>query len=83
MLMNPTRSGCHSSSGGVDGVCAYVQHLIQKFNLQPVSFEWSHDCSKPRTDAYGGGAAYITAQKIKTFNTTAWLRRQTKTLNPR
>ena len=66
----------HSHSGGVDGVCAFVQHLVQKFNLNPVSFEWSHDCSKPRTDAYGGGAAYITAQDIQTLSTAAWLRQQ-------
>ena len=60
----------------MDGVCAFVQHLVQKFNLNPVSFEWSHDCSKPRTDAYGGGAAYITARDIQTLSTAAWLRQQ-------
>jgi hypothetical protein len=68
----------HSSSGGIDAVCAYVQHLLAKF--QPdgcVSFEWSHDCSKPRTDAYGGGAAVITAKEIKTLSTAEWLREQT------
>lgn len=73
----------HSSSGGIDAVCAFVQHLLQQF--QPtaiVTFEWSHDCSQPRTDAYGGGAALITAKEIKTFNTAEWLRQQTETLNP-
>ena len=64
----------HSSLSGVDGVCAFIQHLIQQFNLDPVGFEWSHDCSKPRTDAYGGGAAYITARDIKTLSTAEWLR---------
>jgi len=72
----PNAVWLHSSSGGVDGVCAFVQHLVQKFNLNPVSFEWSHDCSKPRTDAYGGGAAYITARDIKTLSTAEWLRQQ-------
>jgi hypothetical protein len=65
----------HSDSGGIDAVCAFVQHLLQKYDTAPfVSFEWSHDCSKPRTDAYGGGAAYITAKEIKTMNTSEWLR---------
>jgi len=41
-----------------------------------VTFEWSHDCSKPRVDAYGGGAAVITAQEIKTMSTAAWLNQQ-------
>jgi hypothetical protein len=41
-----------------------------------VTFEWSHDCSKPRADAYGGGAALITAKNIKTMNTSDWLQEQ-------
>jgi hypothetical protein len=65
----------HSESGGIDAVCAFIQHLLQKFNIAPfVAFEWSHDCSKPRTDAFGGGAAFITAKEIKTINTSDWLR---------
>ncbi|MEA3208556.1 MAG: hypothetical protein QOE70_1613 [Chthoniobacter sp.] len=66
----------HSSSGGIDAVCAFIQHLLQKFEPTGcVSFEWSHDCSKPRLDAYGGGAAVITARKIKTMSTGQWLRK--------
>jgi hypothetical protein len=68
----------HSSDGGIDAVCAFIQHLLRKF--QPggsVSFEWSNDCSKPRTDAYGGGAAIITARKIKSMTTYEWLQKQT------
>ena len=65
----------HSSDGGIDAVCAFLQHLLQKFDpAGQVTFEWSHDCSKPRVDAYGGGAAIITAKKIKTMSTCQWLR---------
>ena len=64
----------HSQYGGIDAVCAFIQHLLQKFNPPGcVKFEWSHDCSKQRVDAYGGGAAIITAQEIKTINTGEWL----------
>jgi len=64
----------HSSSGGIDAVCAFVQHLLRKFNLKErVTFEWSNDCSKPWLDAYGGGAAIITANEIKTMSTCEWL----------
>ena len=67
----------HSTSGGVDAVCAFIQDLLQKFDPQgKLSFEWSHDCSKPRVDAYGGGAAFITAKEIKTISTAAWLNEQ-------
>lgn len=64
----------HSDSGGIDAVCAFVQHLLQQFNPRGcVTFEWSHDCSKPRVDAHGGGAAIITAAQIKTMNTADWI----------
>lgn len=69
----------HSSDGGIDAVCVFLQHLLQKFGpAGQVTFEWSHDCSKPRTDAYGGGAAIITAKKIKTMSTCQWLRKHAR-----
>jgi len=69
----------HSSSGGIDAVCAFIQHLLQKYAPQDhVALEWSHDCSKPRVDAYGGGAAFITARKVKTTTTTDWLHKQAR-----
>lgn len=71
----------HSSDGGIDAVCAFIQHLLQKFDPQGhVALEWSNDCSKPRVDAFGGGAALITARKIKSINTGQWLHRQTTRL---
>lgn len=64
----------HSDCGGIDAVCAFIQHLLRKFDPQRcVTFEWSHDCSKPRVDAFGGGAAIVTAQEIKTLSTWGWL----------
>jgi hypothetical protein len=64
----------HSQNGGINAVCAFIQHLLQKFDpISQVSFEWSYDCTKPRTDAYGGGAAYIAANEIQTFSTSDWL----------
>ena len=67
----------HSGDGGIDAVCEFIQHLLRKFNPDGrVEFEWSNDCSKPRTDAYGGGAAIITARKIKSMTTGEWLQKQ-------
>lgn len=68
----------HSSNGGIDAACAFIQHLLQRFDPQGrVTFEWSHDCSKPRTDAYGGGAAIVTATEIKSISTGQWLNEHT------
>ncbi len=68
----------HSSSGGIDAACAFVQHLLQKFDTAPfVTFEWSHDCTRPHADAFGGGAAVITKDEIETMNTSDWIRSKT------
>jgi hypothetical protein len=67
----------HSSDGGIDAVCAFIQHLLQRFAPgDHVTLEWSNDCSRPRVDAFGGGAAIITARKIKSISTGEWLHQQ-------
>jgi len=74
----------HSQSAGIDAACAFIQYLLQQFDPQGcVTFEWSHDCSKPRTDAYGGGAAIVTAHNIKTMNTADWINSNLAVPNPR
>jgi len=68
----------HSEYGGQDTASAFIQHLLQRFDFAPsVAFEWSHDCSQPRLDAFGGGAAFVTATGIETFSTTEWLHKMT------
>ena len=72
----------HSSDGGINAVCAFIQHLLKQFDPSGcVSLEWSNDCSKPRVDAFGGGAALITAGKIRHINTGQWLHRQVARLH--
>jgi hypothetical protein len=71
----------HSENGGIDAVCAFIQHLLQLYYpAGHVALEWSNDCSKPRTDAFGGGAAIITATKIKSMSTGQWIHRHTSKL---
>jgi hypothetical protein len=68
----------NSQNGGQESACVFIQHLLQKFDFAPsVSFEWSHDCSKPKPDAFGGGAAFITSDEIETFSTSEWLQKLT------
>jgi len=65
----------HSQDGGVDAACEFIQHLLQKFDIQGyIAFEWSYDCTKPRVDAFGGGAASITSTEIESMTTAEWLR---------
>lgn len=64
----------HSEEGGIDSACLFIQHLLAKYQpAECVEFQWSDDCSKPRLDAFGGGAAFITATEIRTFHTREWL----------
>ena len=68
----------NSTEGGIDAVCAFVQYLLGEFDPQGrVQFEWSSDCSQPRTNAYGGGAAIVTEREIKSLSTRNWLEHQT------
>ena len=67
----------HTQYGGVDAVCAFIQHLLQQYDPDGcVTLEWSNDCSKPRVDAFGGGAAIITARRIKSISTGEWLHKR-------
>jgi hypothetical protein len=69
-----SRIWIHSDDGGTDAACQFVQHLLDRFGIiEPVSFEWAHTCSKPRLDAYGGGAAVITATDIQAITTGQWV----------
>jgi len=83
VVSEPHELWFHSSSGGTDAVSAFMRHLLQRFlPTSVITFEWSHDCSKPRTDAYGGGADIITASEIKTFTTSEWLQAQLQPSTP-
>jgi len=68
----------HSDCGGIDAACLFIQHLLQKFDIQGhIAFEWSYDCTQPRVDAFGGGAAFITSTEIESMTTSDWLRSKT------
>jgi hypothetical protein len=81
-----TNAGCpahdwgiwlHPDAGGIQSVCAFIQHLLTRFDPNGyVSFEWSHDCTKPRLGAFGGGAVIITSRKVNLMSTGTWRERQ-------
>lgn len=60
--------------GGTDFAAALIQAFLRRFNKTDViGFEFAHDCSKPRLDAYGGGAMVITAQVTRWMTTYEWM----------
>ena len=60
---------------GVEAACAFIQHLLQRFNPKGhVALAWSAMCTNPwREGAFGGGAAVITAEKVEEIWTDDWL----------
>lgn len=58
----------------VDNAAQLIRQTLEHFDLDDiVGFEWSHICSKPRLDAYGGGAIIITKDGVEFMNTGTWL----------
>lgn len=76
---------CSQDSGNVDDVIAFSQAFLKAHRMPPehISFEWSHSCSKPRTDAYGGRATIITQNRAYWINTGVWLERKLAWLDKR
>lgn len=62
----------HDDGGGpnVDMLAAVIQEAFKQFHpTGQVGFEWSNDCTKPRLDAFGGGAMMIWADDVMSVNT--------------
>lgn len=57
-------------SGDVDYTADLAQAFLRHFDLDlVVSFEWANTCSRPRLDAFGGGAVVISRRNADWFNT--------------
>lgn len=65
----------HSEYGGIHAAASLCQYILQKFAVAKyIAFEWADTCSRPRDDAYGGGAAFITTKEMEFHSTGEWLR---------
>jgi len=59
----------------VEGVADVLQQwliLTDETDL-PIAFEWANTCSKPRLDAFGGGAALIRKEGVEFLSTSSWI----------
>jgi len=75
----------HDSEGcNLDNLALFIQEFIKQFRPKAIfGFEWSNDCSKPRLDAYGGGAVVITNKSIRWVNTSTWVSKTIKQIEKR
>ena len=68
---------CDEDSGDVECVIAFVLLCAAEFDLKGLwGFEYANTCSRPRLDAYGGGAVVIDLGARKSagwISTNDWL----------
>ena len=66
-------------SGDVDYAADLAQAFLKRFDLDLViGFEWANTCSRPRLDAFGGGAVVISRRNAVWFHTSALLQKAMK-----
>lgn len=67
----------HDESANLDNLVSFLELLLDEFEIdEPVGVEWSSTCTKPRLDAYGGGAFVVKRGAEPQFmNTAMWLDR--------
>jgi hypothetical protein len=57
-------------SGNTDRVAHVIQMFLKQFRPDDHwSMSWAYTCSKPRISEFGGGAMFVTATDIKTYDT--------------
>lgn len=65
--------------GDTNHVIAYVQRLAEELDLTGLwGFKWVRTCSRPRIDAFGGGACVIdlaSGEVTASITTSEWLTR--------
>ena len=68
-----------NASGDTDHVLAFVSKLGPMLGITGLwGFEWAHTCSKPRLEAFGGGALVIdlaSGETLGTISSNEWLTR--------
>lgn len=60
-------------SGNPDHVAAFAQMFLKKFRPDDAfAMSWGTTCSKMRIDEFGGGAIFVTADKVEWMNAWTW-----------
>ncbi len=66
-------------AGNVEHAATFVQQYLQRFyNDGCFCISWAETCSLPRAGEFGGGAAFITAEKIEWMSTYGWTEKKRK-----
>lgn len=82
-----SRLWIHSEDGGdVENVVAFVLRCAEELDLSGMwGFVWSNSCSRPRIDAFGGGAVALdlgARKSIGWLDATHWLNAALQGIDP-
>lgn len=67
--------------GSLEHLAEFIRMFLRKFDIkEPWSLTWSETCSKPRLDAFGGGAVVVSKDAVKWLNTGSWVNDTIKNL---
>lgn len=67
----------HDETINMENAAFFCQLILRHFKLDAsVCINASHTCSKPRLDAFGGHACFVTRHAVKWFSTDSWLDKQ-------
>jgi hypothetical protein len=58
----------------VEHVASFVQEFLRTFRPRDSwSLQYANVCDKRRSDGFGGGALFVTANEVQWFDTGSWL----------
>jgi hypothetical protein len=58
----------------IHALCVRLQNIMKHFSVEGIwGFAWTRSCSKPRLDAYCGGACIVSQTEITFMDTFGWL----------
>lgn len=67
----------------LDAVAIFVQAFLKKFHPDHCfTMAWSFTCSKMRSGDFGGGAVFVTADKMEYMDTHSWLAKKARRAGP-
>ncbi len=71
-------------NGNPDHVAAFVQMFLKKFRPKDAfAMSWGTTCSRLRIDGFGGGAIFVTAEKVEWMNAWTWCDKKWKEFRER
>lgn len=61
-------------SGDIDVACDVIQEFLAEFRpSESFTLSWAATCSKPRVGEFGGGAVYVTADRVEYVSSWGWI----------